>query len=531
MHPCHQAALEYHGLGLHPIPCATRSKRPLVKWQDFQERQPTSEEIASWWSEWPDANVALVLGRGIFAIDADGGLAALRLLREHGADVPAAPTSRTAKGLHILLSSPGPVPDRVALLRSEDRTAQVDIRGVGIIVAPPSIHPSGVQYAWEIPLTLPLPPAPQALLDLIQTGRAKAHDQVGSSWVIEALRGVPHGLRDDTCAKLAGFFLHAGLDPATTEAVLCASFAEHCDPPFAHADVRKTVQSIARKDARDGAGQRIILPVALSAAIMDWERSLDSGPVRRIRTPIPELNGLLGGGLSPGELVYLGARPGVGKTALALEIARTAAQDRHGVLFVSREMVRANLVARIIAQAGRIRAGAVRAWDLSHAETHTYMARLRGELMQLPLWLTDEAVSIEEIAGLLDTFRGSPPISLLVVDYLQLVRAPREIRERRLQVEAVSQALKGLAVQYRLPVLCLSSLRRPEIGNPDRRPGLQDLRESGELEHDADVIVLMHRGFEAEDTEIAVAKNRNGRLGVVHVLFRSEFLRFEPVTP
>ena len=148
-------------------------------------------------------------------------------------------------------------------------------------------------------------------------------------------------------------------------------------------------------------------------------------------------------------------------------------------------------------------------------------------LSRLPVWLCEEAVSIADVTRLVEHWPFTPPLSLVIVDYLQLVRAPRDIRERRHQVEYVSQALKTLAVKCRLPILCLSSLSRAEQGNRDRKPMLSDLRESGELEHDADVILLMHRGFGEEETEIAVAKNRNGRVGVVTILFRSDFVAFD----
>jgi archaellum biogenesis ATPase FlaH len=464
----------------------------------------------------------------MFAVDADGGIEGLRLLRAHGINLPPAPTSRTANGLHVLLSAPGPIPDRVALLRATDVKAQVDIRGVGIIVAPPSIHPTGKQYAWEIPLTLPLPPAPQALLDLIKTGRVTESPHVGLSWVAEALRGVPEGQRDDTCAKLVGYFLHAGLDPTITEAVLTETFARNCTPPFPPQDVRKTVQSVARKDARTGSGTLVSVQ-HIAEVLRAWERQVDEGPPRAIRTPFAELNRPLGGGFREGELIYVGARAGVGKSALALEIARETARDGVGVLIVSREMVAARLVERVISQASRIPALTVRGGTLSQAEWSVY-AQVRDLLSALPIWITDEALSVEHITGILDRLQGEVKIGLLIVDYLQLVHAPRDIRERRLQVESVSQALKTLAVQYKVPVVCMSSLSRAEVGNRDRRPQLSDLRESGELEHDADVILLLHRGFQQEETELIVAKNRNGRVGVTSLRFRPEFVAFEAAT-
>jgi hypothetical protein len=526
---CHLAAREYLARGCHPIPCAPRTKRPLVKWEPYQTEAPLLDEVDVWWDEVPDANVALVLGRGTFAVDLDGGDAAEQLLAAHGITLPAgAPRSRTAKGAHVFLAADGPVPDRVALLRAQDGSAQVDIRGRGIVVAPPSIHPTGARYAWVVPLSPPLPPAPPALLALIRGGRAEAaaglvHPAstggVGASWILEALAGTAEGQRDATCTRLAGYLLGKGLDAETVTALLAESFARRCTPPFPASQVRKCVQSIARREAVHGDLPRAIVARPLGAVLDQWCAELGAGPPRLIATPFPSLNTYLGGGLAPGELVYLGSRPGVGKTALGLELARGAARAGHGVLVVSREMVALALARRLLAQEGRLDATDLRRAELGADQAGRLREALR-RLQTLPLWLTDEAVRLEEITDLVTGWSG-PPLGLVLVDYLQLIRAPVGIRERRLQVEAVSQGLKTLAVQAGVPIVCLSSLSRPPEGR-EARPTLASLRESGELEHDADVVLLLHRALGEPATECQVAKNRDGRVGPVHLWFRAE---------
>jgi hypothetical protein len=463
----------------------------------------------------------------MFAVDLDGGLDALWLLHERGIHLPSTPTSKTANGLHVFLSAPGAVPDRVGLLTTNGGKPQVDIRGVGIVVAPPSIHPSGVAYAWEIPLALPLPPAPQSLLDLIQTGRVREKpNQTGSSWVIESLRGVPEGQRDDTCTRLAGFLLGVGLDSSTTEALLVESFAKNCTPPLDPATVRKCVRSIHRKEAVSGSQDRTIEPEHISTVLKRWQQAVDEGPPKVVPTPYPLLNSYLGGGFGQGELIYLGARPSVGKTALGLEIARHAASGGTGVLVISREMLNVALGRRIIAQDSKIPALALKTGLLSAEEWRTYAAS-HERLRSYPLWMTDQVVSLDETVAIMAAFHPSPPIGLLIVDYLQLIRAPKDIRECWFQVEAVSQALKTLAVQYQIPVLCLSSLSRPPGDAKEKRPTLSSLRESGELEHDADIVLLLHREPLAQETECAVAKNRDGRQGKVLLTFRKECVSFE----
>src|SRR3990172_7300184 len=102
---CYEAAVKYHSLGLHPIPCQPKDKRPLIDWKPYQERQPELTEVMQWWERWPDANVALVLGRGVFAVDLDGD-AALFLLGQAGVAVPGgAPRVKTGKGYHVYLAA------------------------------------------------------------------------------------------------------------------------------------------------------------------------------------------------------------------------------------------------------------------------------------------------------------------------------------------------------------------------------------------------------------------------------------------
>lgn len=251
--------------------------------------------------------------------------------------------------------------------------------------------------------------------------------------------------------------------------------------------------------------------------------AMDAGPPRCVPTPFGELNFLCNGGFAAGELVFIGARPGVGKTALALELARHAAR-RDSVLFISREMVRLALVRRLVAQDAKISASDLRRHTLRPIDGHDY-ATSEQRLSELSLYLTDQVSSLTEIRQLMEHPPDDEPWGLVIVDYLQLVRAPKDIKERRLQVEAVSLGLKAIALKYRIPVVCLTSLRRPQQGNP--RPTNADLRESGELEHDADIILLLHKPDEdASVVEAHISKNRDGETGTRNLLFDKRTVSF-----
>ena len=240
-------------------------------------------------------------------------------------------------------------------------------------------------------------------------------------------------------------------------------------------------------------------------------------------TPYPSLNYCLNGGFSPGELIYLGARPAVGKSSIGLDIARRA--SRVGpVLVISREMINVALARRMLSQEGKVNAATMKRKTLSDLELQR-VALTATKLGGRPIWLSDQAVSVEQIESLC----AHPPAgawTLVIVDYLQLVRAPKDIKEHRLALEHVSQELKAMAIRYAVPVLCLSSLARPPQGNPE--PSLASLRDSGELEHDADIVLLLHRTHDDDKTvQCRVAKNRDGALGSFNLLFLSDFVTFE----
>lgn len=245
---------------------------------------------------------------------------------------------------------------------------------------------------------------------------------------------------------------------------------------------------------------------------------------RTLPTPFPTLNYLLNGGFWPGEYTLLGARPSIGKSALATQFALCVARRAHGTLIVSREMRNEAVVRRMLSQNGKLDAGRIRSGRNVDARSLTASA---DKLHGMPIWLTDCAHSPEVIAATVDQLADK--IGFCVVDYLQLLDGPKHIREHRLQIEAISKALKNLATTRNIPVLALSSLSRPAQGQ-EKRPTLASLRETAALEHDADVVLLLHRERERNETECIVAKNRDGCVGTAELMFRPEWVGFDEIT-
>lgn len=270
---------------------------------------------------------------------------------------------------------------------------------------------------------------------------------------------------------------------------------------------------------------RLLAPEPFHAVLDRYLDQLHAGPAPTLPTPYPTLNYYLDGGFTNGELIYLGGRPGQGKTNFALEVARFVAGKGTPTLVISREMVNTSLAKRILSQASRVPSSTLKLGTMTQ-EQWIAINRHVTSLAQMPLYLSDQASSLEEIDRMVATLRTKVPLGLIVADYLQLIQAPKGIRSRREQVEAVSAGMKRLAIRTRIPVLCLSSLSRPKDGDESARPTMGSYRESGEIEHDCDWGLLLHRAPGATETECIVAKSRDGATGVVKLQFREKIVSF-----
>lgn len=523
----YEAAKDYLKLGYHPIACLPREKKTWVEWKKYQAVAPTEKELSGWWGIRPDANVALVFGRGTLAVDMDGE-GAEGLLNEKGINLPEdAPRSKTANGLHVLLSSDRPIPDCVGLL-SDGNGNHIDIRGVGYIVAPPSVHPTGAVYHWINPPTGALPKAPQTLLDLITKAKPKpgVKHETDGNWIADVLSsGAAEGARDHTCTRLAGYFIGRGLDAETTKTILCETFGRNCTPPFPGREISKCVDSIDRRHQKPELKLEAF-PIATS--LIAFCKEMDQPEERRIRTHLNGLNKKLDGGFSKGELIYLAARAGVGKTALSLQFAQSAAMDGATTLIVSHEMLISALVRRLVVQTSNISASDIRQKQLGEVQRDTILGAVK-QLSNMPIWVTDRAYTFDDIYELCETMKAGPGVDFLIVDYLQRILTQSKA-DRRIQVEQISNSLKSLAQEFKIPVLCLSAVSRPAKGQTSK-PTMESLRESGALEHDADIIILLDRGVKEKESTLLVAKNRDGATGIVELEFTAPLLSFrEPVS-
>jgi replicative DNA helicase len=247
-------------------------------------------------------------------------------------------------------------------------------------------------------------------------------------------------------------------------------------------------------------------------------------------------------GLQPSELIILAARPSMGKTALALNIAENVAlRQREPVAIFSLEMSKESLLLRLLASHARVDAHKFRTGHMNR-DDWGHVTKSLTELGEAPIWIDDSASStVLEMGAKARRLKRDRGLSLVVVDYIQLVvpSTNRRNSNRQEEVSGISRSLKALAKELKVPVVVLSQLTRaPE--REDRKPQLADLRESGAIEQDADVVLFINRpnfyktDMAEEDrakAEIIIAKQRNGPTGNLNFVFLSRHTRFEEAAP
>jgi replicative DNA helicase len=270
-------------------------------------------------------------------------------------------------------------------------------------------------------------------------------------------------------------------------------------------------------------------------AAFDYIDKVQSGVVTGARTGFEEFDRMTGG-LDAGELIVLAARPSMGKTALALNMARNhAVSDGGCVAFFSLEMTKRELVMRLLLGEARIDNSRFRNGMLGERDFRL-LTRAASGLEQQKLYFDDSmAVTVSDIGAKARRLHREQKLSLIVIDYIQLVQGRLSSDERReQQVADISRSLKLLAKDLGVPVLALSQLNRGPEGRPDKRPMLADLRESGAIEQDADKVLFIYRddvynedSDDAGKAEVIIAKQRNGPTGTVKLHFAREFGRFD----
>jgi len=246
-------------------------------------------------------------------------------------------------------------------------------------------------------------------------------------------------------------------------------------------------------------------------------------------------------GFQPGDLIVVAGRPSMGKTALGLSMAQFAAvEGRHPVAFFSMEMSSAQVTERLVCSHGHgTDAHKLRKRMLSDEEINYLLVKVCPELAGAPLLIDDTpGMSAMELRSKARRLRQRHQIDAIFVDYLQLMHIPNS-ENRQVEIATISRQMKGVARELNIPVIAMAQLNRMPEGRSDKRPLMSDLRESGAIEQDADVVLLIHREeyYHPEKDEVKgkaeliIAKQRNGPTGVVELSFNKKFTRFANFSP
>ncbi|MCK5219844.1 replicative DNA helicase [bacterium] len=243
-------------------------------------------------------------------------------------------------------------------------------------------------------------------------------------------------------------------------------------------------------------------------------------------------------GLHAGELVILAARPSMGKTALALNIAaHVTLEAKIPVAVFSLEMSAEALVTRILCSEARVDIQAVRTGRLVEGDLG-HLSMSAGRLFDAPLFIDESpSISVLEMRSKARRLKSEQNIGLIIVDYIQMMESAGRSDNRQQEIASISRSLKALAKELHLPVLVLSQLSRATEARGDRRPLLSDLRESGAIEQDADLVAFIYReAYYEKDkrddktSEIIIAKQRNGPTGTIKLIFNQQYTRFDNIS-
>jgi replicative DNA helicase len=243
-------------------------------------------------------------------------------------------------------------------------------------------------------------------------------------------------------------------------------------------------------------------------------------------------------GFHPGNMIVLAARPAVGKSTLGLDIARHAAiHNGDAAVIFSLEMSRSEITMRMLSAEARVGLNNIRSGSLSDDEWGR-LAKRMGEISQAPLFIDDSPnLSLMEIRAKARRLKQRHNLKIIVIDYLQLMTSGKRVENRQQEVSEFSRNLKLLAKELEVPIIAISQLNRSPEQRADKKPMLSDLRESGSIEQDADVVILLHRDDlydnqnRSGEADLIVAKHRNGPTRTITVSAQLHFARFSDMAP
>jgi replicative DNA helicase len=366
--------------------------------------------------------------------------------------------------------------------------------------------------------------------ELLRTGELEAVG--GQAYIASLLDGVPHASHVEHYARIVKEkAILRGLIEAGGRIVQTAYEAEQEVADILD-ESERLVFAIAQDQLRAGF-------VSMRAIAEEGLRTLERlQETRELVTGLSTGYGSLDemtSGLQPTDLIIVAARPGMGKTSFALNVAQNASRNGKKIGVFSLEMSREQLFLRLLTGQARLDAHAMRTGRLKRDDWSRAMSTV-AELAEVPIFIDDTAgISVMEMRAKSRRLKSEHGLDLLIVDYLQLMRTRGRFENRNQEITDISRSLKELAKELRVPVIAISQLSRaPETRGEKGRPQLSDLRESGAIEQDADVVMFIYREEVYKPSEenrglaeVIIAKQRNGPIGKLDFAFLREYTRFE----
>ena len=514
-------ALQYHAVGwsvipLRPLGDADNRKKPAIEsWKEFQKTAADEDQVRAWWENGM-YGVGIITGSvsRLVVIDFDGPRAGA-LLKSRGLELPRTATVKTGNGYHSYYRYTGADIGNRAKILTDGNDSAVDVRGEGgYVVAPPSVHGSGREYQWVIPVEeiVELPPALEEFLLTLELGFARESE---GPWWESVGGGVDEGARNDSAARVAGYFLAKtnGDEEAAFRALTL--WNKQNTPPLPDSELRIIIKSVGK---REGAKQKAAIEKALPRIeVLDGEQLANELSVRvprhGLHVDIPGLDAV--GGMVEGDLITVAGRPGMGKSTWACQLSTLACLDKHIPTFiVSTEMSRSAWGTWMMT---------VAAGCPCHELPWPRPESLLNVFRRAPLSLCDAgSITIQDIKALVES---RPGVRLVIVDHIGRVGGGRK-ESRTLEVGDVIRGLKSIAKDNHCTVVNLCQLNREIEGREGkRRPRLSDLRESGEIEQESDSVIFLYSPFVIDksapfrEMKLAVEKYRHGPLADIDVTF------------
>ena len=506
-----RAALKYQRRGLAIIPIGA-NKRPLFSWKKYTTKIPTRKQIKAWWIKYPYANIGIITGKisNLTVVDI-----------EAGGNIDAYPDTLVCQtgggGYHFYYRYTEQLKNKV---RIKELT---DIRNdSGYVVAPPSVHQSGKRYKWYI--RKKIAPFPSHLF------YEKSIEEAKSTEWDDILDGVKAGERNATAAKVCGLFLtkspYSLWEKIAWPAV--KNWNQQNQPPLSENELREVYQSISGRISyhQTDTEQEV---KSLSDVTKDHSKLMKArrtGELTGIATGFEKIDHKLNGGFKKGDFIVIGARPSSGKTALALSFAFNAAKAGSNVLFFSIEMSALDIYDRLLAFVTKRCCSDIIQGNIKKKLLLKAYKRVR----QLPLSLVElSRATSSQVIEVVKSQLIISQIDLIVVDYLQFLRDESQNNSDAVRVGKISKNLKMLARMTNIPVIAPAQLSRKTDYRATQNPRLSDLRDSGNIEADADIVMLLHRLHTTEHQENAIldiAKNRKGETGAMRLRFDTRTTRF-----